>query len=224
MKHPQFTLDLNRPDDTSPSAFARAPANEAAVRLVETWPDWPGPVAAIVGPAHSGKTHLGEMWAARANAAVASLGNLASTDIAETTDAPLWLMHDDAEKFDEDALFHLINLAREDKRHVLITARDVPAKWMVALPDLASRLKALPVAEIGAPDEALLEAILVKRLTDKGVDPDPAMMRYLLARMDRTFEAAHLVAEALGRRTLAAQRRATVRLAAEVLEEIGTTE
>jgi len=224
MKHPQFTFDLDRPADLSPSAFARAPSNEAAARLVEQWPDWPGPVVCIVGPAHSGKTHLGTMWAERAAARMIDLAALSKKDIAGGLKAPLWIDRQNDDAFEEDALFHAINLAREEGGSILLTASAAPAKWKVALPDLASRLKAVPVAEIAEPDDALLEAILIKRFTDLGIDAEPAIMRFLLARMERSYRAAEAVVEAFGTRTLAAHRRASVPLAAEVLAEIGASE
>ena len=52
-------------------------------------------------------------------------------------------------RLDERALFHLLNLARQTGSHVLIASETDPARWPVALPDLASRLKALPVARLG---------------------------------------------------------------------------
>lgn len=220
MKHPQFTLDLDRPADYSPSAFARAPGNEAAVRLIEQWPDWPAPAACIVGPAASGKSHLGMMWRERARARAIALSALQASDIEGGLTEPLWIDRHNDEAFDEDVLFHTLNLAREEEGSILITARTAPAKWKVALPDLASRLKAVPVVEIGGPDEGLVEAVLIKRFTDLGIDAEPAVMRYLLARMERSYGAIAAVVEAFGRQTLAAQRRASVPLAAQVLEDL----
>ncbi len=224
MKHPQFTLDLVRPADTSPSAFARAPANEAAMRLVEQWPDWPAPVVCIAGPAHAGKSHLAVIWAERAGAKAVHLADLSIAQIEGGLARPLWVNRTGDEAFDEGALLHAVNMTREEGSTMLLTARKAPSKWKVALPDLASRLNAVPIAEIGPPDEVLIEAILTKRLTDLGVEAEPATLRFLLARMERSYRAVHLVAGALGRRTLAAQQRATVPIAAEVLEEIGNLE
>ena len=57
--------------------------------------------------------------------------------------------------YDEKALFHLLNLARENRLFVLLTAQSAPSRWGISLPDLLSRLNAVPAVEIGAPDEAL---------------------------------------------------------------------
>lgn len=221
MKHPQFTLDLDRPSDLSLSAFARAPANEAAMRWVEQWPDWPAPAVCIAGPPHSGKSHLGTIWQDRAEAVPVELAELRETHLEAGLDRPLWIDRGAAAPFQEDALFHALNLAREEGGTILLTADEPPAKWQVTLPDLASRLKAVPVAVLAEPDDALLEAILIKRFSDLGIDADPSVMRYLLARMERSYAALNAVVWAFGRQTLAAQRRASVPLAAQVLEEIG---
>ena len=220
MKHPQFTLNLDRPADFSPSAFARAPGNEATLRLIEQWPDWPAPAVCIAGPAASGKSHLGMMWMERAGARAIALSTLQAGDIEGGLTEPLWIDHQNEGAFDEDVLFHTLNLAREEQGSILITARTAPAKWKVVLPDLASRLKAIPVVEISAPDDGLVEAILIKRFSDLGIDADPVVMRYLLARMERSYAAIEAVTRAFGRQTLAAQRRASAPLAAQVLEDL----
>ena len=225
MKHPQFTFDLSRPVDLSRSAFARAPANVAAAAFVEAWPDWPAPAAAIWGPAYSGKTHLGAIWAERAGALRVPLHvplhEFCEAHLAEGLAQPLWLDEEVGQAgLDETALFHLLNLVREENGACLITSRAAPAKWDVRLPDLASRLKALPVFEIGAPDDTLLQAILTKRFDDMGIDADPSVMKYLLKRMERSYEAAANVARAFEERTLAAHRRATIALASDVLDDL----
>ena len=46
---------------------------------------------------------------------------------------------------DQAALFHLLNLAREQAADLLLTARTQPAGWTLQVKDLASRLRAVPV-------------------------------------------------------------------------------
>lgn len=224
MKHPQFTLDLSRPVDVSRSAFARAPANEEALRLIEQWPDWPGPAVCIAGPAHSGKSHLACIWAERAGARHIDLAALDTAFLESRFDGPLWIDRHTEQPFDEKALFHALNLAREEGRSILLTAAAPPANWKVTLPDLASRLRAVPVTLVGAPDDGLLEAILIKRFADIGVDADEAVLRYLLARIERSYGAAAAVVAGFDRLTLASHRRASVPLAAQVLESLETSE
>ncbi len=111
--------------------------------------------------------------------------------------------------FDERALFHLINHAREERAFVLMTARSAPAAWHIAVPDLASRLRVLPVIELAAPDDALLRAIIVKLFADRQLAVDESLVAYLATRIERSFAGAQKAVEALDREALRLQRPVT---------------
>ncbi len=92
--------------------------------------------------------------------------------------------------FDEAALFHLLNLAREERAFLLIAARTAPTTWKITLPDLASRLRALPVVALEAPDDALLRAVIVKLFADRQLAVDENLVNFLANRIERPFAAA----------------------------------
>ena len=75
-----------------------------------------------------------------------------------------------------------------------ISARRPPARWPIALPDLASRLRAAPAAAIGPPDDALLAAVLVKHFADRQVRVAPGVIGFAVRRMERSFAAAAALA------------------------------
>jgi chromosomal replication initiation ATPase DnaA len=85
------------------------------------------------------------------------------------------------------------------------------------VPDLASRLRALPVIELGPPDDALLRAVLVKLFADRQLTVDESLLTYLIKRIDRSFAAARAVVERLDREALRLRRPVTRALAAEAL-------
>ena len=118
---------------------------------------------------------------------------------------------------DEAALFHLLNLAGEQQAFVLITARMPPASWPIALPDLASRLRAIPVVTLAAPDDAMLRAVLVKLFADRQIAVDEALVSYLMVRIERSFAAARSIVATLDREALRRQRPVTRALAGEIL-------
>ena len=74
--------------------------------------------------------------------------------------------------FDERALFHLMNLAREDAAFVLITARVPPSAFEIELRDLRSRLRAVPVVTLAPPDDLLFRALIVKFCADRQMAVD----------------------------------------------------
>ena len=122
---------------------------------------------------------------------------------------------------DERALFHLINLAREENAYLLFTARTAPATWPVTIPDLISRLRALPLATLAAPDDAMLRAVMVKLAADRQLALDEAVVAYLSTHIERSFAAARSAVIALDNEALRLRRPATRALAAEIFRDRG---
>lgn len=215
----QLVFDLPPLTALGRDDFLVTPANAGAVAMIERYPDWPHFGAVIVGPPGSGKSHLLEVWREQAAAAVVSARDITSVppDIFAKAGA---LAIDDApgEHLDERALFHLLNLARQSQGHVLIAATTDPVSWKVALPDLVTRLKALPVARLDAPDDALLRGVLVKLFADRQLAVEEAVVSYLMLRMPRSLDAARAIVAELDRLALTEKSAVTRSLAARVLE------
>ncbi len=198
--------------------FFVTPANEAAVALVDGWPGWAAPWLALHGAPGAGKSHLAAIWAARAQARIVSLPCVTVASVPELAAGPALVVEAGrAGAPDEEALFHLINLVREEGRFLLLTLPVHPDQWPAANPHLRSRLRAMPTVELATPDDALLSAVLVKLFRDRQVTVSPPVIAYLAARMERSLGAAvGLVAE-IDRLALARQSAVTRSLAAEAL-------
>jgi chromosomal replication initiation ATPase DnaA len=136
------------------------------------------------------------------------------------TRAPVLIEDIDHARFDETALFHLINAVRENGSALLITSRVWPAAWPVTLPDLASRLKAATVVEIAEPDEELLAQVMVKLFADRQVVVDDRIIHWLVARMERSLAAARTIVARLDQLALARGSKITRAMAAEVLAQM----
>lgn len=203
--------------------FLVAPSNEAAVALVDAWPDWPGPAIALSGPAGSGKTHLAEVWRAASGATRIEAASLDTADLPALIAPRAVIVEDLGALSDagERALFHLLNLAKEESASLLVTAREAPARLPTRLPDLASRLRALPHAELGAPDDMLLAGVLVKLFDDRQLRVTEPLIAYLSARIERSIAVARDVVDALDRASLSGKRAISVPLATEVLRSMG---
>jgi chromosomal replication initiation ATPase DnaA len=173
---------------------------------------------ALVGPEGSGKSHLAAIWAARSGARFLSARSLDGADLPAALATGALVVEDAAaDVIDERALFHLLNLAREDGAHLLLTARELPAGWNLQVRDLASRLKALPVVALAAPDDGLLRALLVKLFSDRQVMVDESLIGYIVARIERSFAAARAVVAQLDEAAMQRGRPLTRALAAEIL-------
>lgn len=215
----QLALALEHRESFSREDFLRGPSNQSALDLIEHWPDWPAHVIVLVGPEGAGKSHLAAIWAAAAGAQRISCAAIAAAAVPAALSTGALVIEDAPGGLDENALFHLLNLAKEQGAFVLLTARQSPAGWSIRLPDLASRLRALPVVAMAPPDDALLRAVLVKQFADRQLAVDDALIRYLAERIERSFAAARAIVEALDREALARQRPVTRALAGEVLRD-----
>lgn len=222
----QLVLDLPTRPALGRVAFYVAPANRLALALVDSWPAWPGGRLAVTGPAGAGKTHLAHVWAARAEASILGLRDLAGLDFA-TFPGDAAVAVEDVDRLAalrrrraaaEEALFHLCNHLAAGGGSLMVSGRRAPARWTIRLPDLASRLAAATVAKLDAPDDALLAALLVKHFADRQVAVGPGLIDYLVPRIERSSAAAEAVVAALDRAGLAGRRPLTPRLAAEVLQ------
>lgn len=217
----QLPLDLKLEPHYDAASFLVSPSNEAAFETVTLWPNWPDPLLLLVGPEGCGKTHLAHVWAGLSGAALLAGGELKDRAPDQLALLPALVIENlDATPLDEARLFHLVNMAREKGMGLLFTARRRPDLWSLRTPDLLSRLRLAPVAEIAAPDDALLRALLVKLFIDRGLMVDTSVIDYLVLRIERSFAGASRIVEALDREALALGRRLTRTVAMRVLEQI----
>jgi len=203
--------------------FLRAGSNALALAAVESSNGLPAGIMVLIGPEGSGKTHLAHVWMQRTQARWQVAGRLAD-DLADIVadDTGLTVVIDDADRIAgtpaEEALFHVINHLR-GRGQLLLTSRRPVRDWGVVLPDLMSRLSAAAHVALAEPDEALLGAVLVKLFNDRQLRVQPALIDYLLGRMERSLAAAGAIVARLDARALKLGRPITRALAQELLAE-----
>lgn len=189
----QLRLKLGRAASFARDEFVSGPSNAEATAAVDAWPRWPQGALALVGPEGVGKSHLAHAWAEMVDAVILDPRR---PDVRAAEGRPA-LLEDVDRHLPEEALFHLINLAAREGGGLLLTARSKPASWPAALPDLRSRLNALYVAELGEPDDAVLEGLLRKFFKERNIRPGEDVYAYLLRRIERSAVTARDVVERL---------------------------
>lgn len=200
--------------------FLVSKSNAGAFGIIETWPYWPGGMLLLVGPAASGKTHLATIWATRSEALVLDAAMLSSTSLGERLQGTGAIVVENIDRpgCEEAALFHLINMVAEQNGSLLMTSGLPAGSLALKTPDLVSRLRRMPAAQIALPDETLVRALLVKHFVDRQIEVDASLIAFLALRLERRFDAISEAVAKLDEAALARQRRLTRVLAAEVLD------
>lgn len=217
----QLAFDLDLPPHFGRDDFLGGPANAAALAMIEAWPHWPDPLLLLLGPAGAGKSHLAAIFAMQARAKIVAGKDLGGADLLRLADESA-LVIDDAEEIGqaEATLFHLINLRRERKASLLVTAGRRPELWGLATPDLLSRLRQAPAVELEPPDDALLHQVLVKLFCDRQLIVDESVVDYLALNLDRSLDLARRAVVLLDREALARGRKVTRAMARELVQKL----
>ena len=193
----QIALPLHWPVADKDEDFLISEANRDAFDHFKSWSTWPVMATLLTGPRKSGRSLLGRIFVRKTG------GRL----------------FDDAEDHEEERLFHAWNEAQEKRKPLLIVAAAPPPRWRVELPDLRSRLAATPQIAIGPPDDALLHALILKLLGDRGIAAPPELADFLVPRIERSYVGVLKVIDALDRAMLARHKRLTVPVAKKALVE-----
>lgn len=217
----QLALDLPLRTARGREDFLVTPSNAAAVAVIDRFPDWPSYAMVLLGAPGSGKSHLLEVWQQVSGARLIQSNELAALLAGGSEDVKaIAIDNAPGSALDERALFHLFNLARQTGGHVLIASETHPVAWGVTLPDLVSRLKALPVAWLEPPDDALLRGVLVKLFADRQLSVDEQVVSYLMLRMPRSLEMARKLVAEIDRLALEEKSAITKPLVARVLHQM----
>ena len=218
----QLAFALPHAESFTRDNFLEGPANAAGLALVDSWPDWPNRIMLLIGPEGSGKSHLAAIWAEQAGARSTSAHALTAAAVPGALATGALVVEDlRSSDVDERALFHLLNLAREDGAFVLMTAREPPSAFQTELRDLRSRLRAVPTVSLLSPDDHLCRALIVKFCADRQLAVDEAVVSYLTTRIERTYAAVRKAVEFLDTEALRLGRPVTRVLAAELFRSNG---
>lgn len=193
--------------------FVPTEGNQEALAWINRWPEWPAHGLILYGPKDSGKTHLAHIWAAKTGAQFIAQPSLDMGDRLVIEDADKAIVGSIA----EEMMFHLLNQLKDRGGHILLTATQAPVRWTIPLPDLRSRLLALPTAHIDPPDDAALFAVISKLFADRQIRVTADIVDYLVRRIERSYAAAMAAVAACDAAALATGRAITLPLVREVL-------
>ena len=184
----QIALPLDWPQAQDASRFILSEANRAAFDHFRSWSLWPVKATILTGPRRSGRSLLGRTFVVRVG------GRL----------------FDDAERRDEEELFHAWNQAQDTGRPLVMVADEVPPAWTPRLPDLKTRLAVTPVIRIEHPDDQLFSALIQLFFADRGLHIPADALRFMTDRLHRDYWTAERAVEAIDRFALGERARLTL--------------
>ncbi len=198
--------------------FLVTSSNRDAVSWLDSWPDWPAPLLVIYGPAGSGKSHLGQVFRARAGADEIAPAQLGADGYSDLLANARECLIDNAEDWtDQEAALHLYNSVAARGGHILMTASRAPSQWKIPLADLRSRILAAPTVALNRPDDDLIKAVLAKLFSDRQVRIDVDVVEYLARRMERSLTEAQRLVTAIDQSALSERRDVTVPFVRDVM-------
>ena len=208
---PQLALPFVHDPAYDPDAFIPDASNQEALTWLEA--EWPTGRLAVWGPAGCGKTHLLNVWALECGGVI--LPGRRLTALPHLPEAA-GIAVDDADAAPEQPLLHLLNGAAEARCRVLLAARAAPSRWPTRLPDLASRLRAMPAVELTSPSDGMLATLFATLLSQRQLAVSGTLQRWLLLRLPRDPSALREAAARLDCAALAAGRSVNQAIAAQV--------
>lgn len=213
----QLSFDWPTGVALGPDDFFVSQANAQAYAMINAPQTWPDRKLVLCGQADAGKSHLARIFAEQLGGVI-----LPAADITPDfkTESPCVVVEDMTAlpRAAEEAMFHLHNYLRNTGGTLLMTARTAPSRWPISLPDLASRMQASTVTQIDSPDDALLAALIMKLFADRQIIPKPALVTYLVPRIERSFAAAAEIVARLDHAALEQGRKINTTLARALLD------
>ena len=197
----QETIKFEFREANNRESYIVGDSNINAIKWIDKYPYWQSSGLIIEGPKSSGKSHLQVCWQKKVTVIFIQVNKLIMRLINTNDNRNIAIENFENIK-NYEFLLHLLNYKKEKKLKYLLTTSNNIISLNINLRDIKSRLLELPKVKITLPSDELLEGLIIKLLKDKGLIITNKLVSYVIARIERSYEAVNLFIQDLNNMSL----------------------
>ena len=188
MSENQLFIKFENIKDYKKENFFVSTSNLEAFEILNNWPKWIKKFINLYGEKYSGKSHLAKIFESKSTCLNISEKNFTEEILIRFKTKQSLIIEDYQNNISENLLYSLINIVEQENKYLLITSEKPINEFNYKLNDLVSRLNNFLYIKLGAPDDELIYALIVKNFSDRQITIDKKLIDYIIKRIDRSYE------------------------------------
>ena len=188
MSENQLFIKFENIKDYKKENFFVSTSNVEAFEILNSWPKWIKKFINLYGEKYSGKSHLAKIFESKSTCLNISEKDFTEEILIKFKTKQSLIIEDYQNNISENLLYSLINIVEQENKYLLITSEKPINEFNYKLNDLVSRLNNFLYIKLGAPDDELIYALIVKNFSDRQITIDKKLIDYIIKRIDRSYE------------------------------------
>ena len=188
MSENQLFIKFENIKDYKKENFFVSTSNLEAFEILNSWPKWIKKFINLYGEKYSGKSHLARIFESKSTCLNISEKDFTEEILIKFKTKQSLIIEDYQNNISENLLYSLINIVEQENKYLLITSEKPINEFNYKLNDLVSRLNNFLYIKLGAPDDELIYALIVKNFSDRQITIDKKLIDYIIKRIDRSYE------------------------------------
>ena len=184
----QLLINFNLKKDYDEQDFYVSSSNKYAFNIINGWPKWLKRTVNLYGEQYSGKSHLSKIFETKTTCLNIESINFTNEILLKFKTKQALIIENFNYNIPEKLLYSLINIVEQENKYLLITSLKPINKFDFKLKDLNSRINYCLFVEIGAPDDELIYALIVKNFSDRQINIDKKIIEYIIKRINRSYK------------------------------------
>ena len=188
MSENQLFIKFENIKDYKKENFFVSTSNLEAFEILNSWPKWIKKFINLYGEKYSGKSHLARIFESKSTCLNIREKDFTEEILIKFKTKQSLIIEDYQNNISENLLYSLINIVEQENKYLLITSEKPINEFNYKLNDLVSRLNNFLYIKLGAPDDELIYALIVKNFSDRQITIDKKLIDYIIKRIDRSYE------------------------------------